>query len=169
MRTYENGAFLMKKALKIIVPLLLAIAVICSMLWYFLVYDRAFTKDMLLWSARTLEQDGKHELAAWLYNITYQQASYEDDIAIELANQYKTIGNYTKAEYTIAEAIATKPTAELYIALCNLYVQQDKLLDAVALLDTIANPQIKAELDAIRPSAPILTPEPGFYSQYITV
>lgn len=159
----------MKKALKVIIPLLLAAAVICSMTWYLLVYDRAFTKDMLLWSARTLEQDGKHELAAWLYNITYQQASYEDDIAIELANQYKTIGNYTKAEYTISEAIASKPTTDLYIALCNLYVQQDKLLDAVALLSAVSNPEIKAELEAMRPQAPVLTPEPGFYSQYITV
>lgn len=159
----------MKKALKVIIPLLLAAAVICSMAWYLLVYDRAFTKDVLLWSARTLDQDGKHELAAWLYNVTYQQASFEDDIAIELANQYKTIGNYTKAEYTISEAIASKPTTDLYIALCNLYVQQDKLLDAVALLSSVTNPEIKAELEAMRPQAPVLTPEPGFYSQYITV
>lgn len=159
----------MKKALKVIIPLLLTVVVICSMAWYFLVYDRDFTKDMLLWSARTLEQEGKHELAAWLYNITYEQASFEDDIAIELANQYKTIGNYTKAEYTISEAIASNPTTDLYVALCNLYVQQDKLLDAIALLDTVSNSQIKAELDAMRPAAPILSPEPGFYSQYITV
>ena len=159
----------MKKALKVIIPLLLVIVVICSMAWYFLVYDRDFTKDLLLWSARTLEQEGNHELAAWVYNITYEQASFEDDIAIELANQYKSIGNYTKAEYTIAEAIASKPTTDLYIALCNLYVQQDKLLDAVALLDNLSNPEIKAELDAMRPSTPILTPESGFYSQYITV
>ena len=159
----------MKKALKVIIPLLLTVAVICSMAWYFLVYDRDFTKDMLLWSARTLEQEGKHELAAWLYNVTYEQASFEDDIAIELANQYKTIGNYTKAEYTISEAIASNPTTDLYVALCNLYVQQDKLLDAIALLDTVSNPTIKAELEVMRPNAPILTPEPGFYSQYITV
>lgn len=159
----------MKKALKILIPLLLSAAVICSMAWYFLVYDRAFTKDLLLWSARTLEQEGKHDLAAWLYNVTYEQASFEDDIAIELSNQYKTIGNYTKAEYTIAEAIAAKPTTDLYIALCNLYVQQDKLLDAVALLDTVSNPQIKAELDGMRPKAPVLTPEPNFYTQYVTV
>ena len=159
----------MKKALKVIIPLLLTVAVLCSMAWYFLVYDRDFTKDMLLWSARTLEQEGKHELAAWLYNITYEQASYEDDIAIELANQYKSIGNYTKAEFTIAEAIASKPTTDLYIALSNLYVQQDKLLDAVALLDNITHPQIKKELDALRPQAPNLTPEPSFYTQYVTV
>ena len=159
----------MKKALKVIIPLLLIIAVICSLVWYFLVYDRDFTKDLLLWSARTLEQDGKHELAAWVYNITYEQASYEDDIAIELANQYKAIGNYTKAEYTISEAIASNPTTDLYIALSNLYVQQDKLLDAVALLDNLTNEKIKAELEAMRPAAPILTPEPAFYSQYVTV
>ena len=159
----------MNKALKVIIPLLLIIAVICSLAWYFLVYDRDFTKDLLLWSARTLEQEGKHELAAWVYNITYEQASYEDDIAIELANQYKTIGNYTKAEYTISEAIASKPTTDLYMALSNLYVQQDKLLDAVALLDNLTNAEIKAELELMRPSAPVLTPEPGFYSQYVTV
>ena len=159
----------MKKALKVIIPLLLSVAVICSMAWYFLVYDRDFTKDLLLWSARTLEQEGKHELAAWVYNITYEQASFEDDIAIELANQYKTIGNYTKAEYTISEAIASKPTTDLYIALCNLYVQQDKLLDAIKLLDTVSSPEIKAELEAMRPAAPVLSPEAGFYSQYITV
>lgn len=159
----------MKKALKVIIPLLLAIAVVCSMAWYFLVYDRDFTKDLLLWSARTLEQEGKHELAAWVYNITYEQASFEDDIAIELANQYKTIGNYTKAEYTISEAIASKPTTDLYVALCNLYVQQDKLLDAVRLLDAVTHPQIKKDLEAMRPAAPVLSPEPGFYSQYITV
>lgn len=159
----------MNKALKVIIPLLLVIAVICSLAWYFLVYDRDFTKDLLLWSARTLEQEGKHELAAWVYNITYEQASYEDDIAIELANQYKTIGNYTKAEYTISEAIASNPTTDLYVALSNLYVQQDKLLDAVALLDNLTNAEIKAELEAMRPSAPVLTPEPGFYSQYVTV
>ena len=159
----------MKKALKVIIPLLLSVAVICSMAWYFLVYDRDFTKDLLLWSARTLEQEGKHELAAWVYNITYEQASFEDDIAIELANQYKTIGNYTKAEYTISEAIASKPTTDLYIALCNLYVQQDKLLDALKLLDTVSSPEIKAELEAMRPTAPVLSPEAGFYSQYITV
>ena len=159
----------MKKALKVIIPLLLSVAVICSMAWYFLVYDRDFTKDLLLWSARTLEQEGKHELAAWVYNITYEQASFEDDIAIELANQYKTIGNYTKAEYTISEAIASKPTTDLYIALCNLYVQQDKLLDAIKLLDTVSSPEIKAELEAMRPTAPVLSPEAGFYSQYITV
>ena len=159
----------MKKALKVIIPLLLSVAVICSMAWYFLVYDRDFTKDLLLWSARTLEQEGKHELAAWVYNITYEQASFEDDIAIELANQYKTIGNYTKAEYTISEAIASKPTTDLYIALCNLYVQQDKLLDAIKLLDTVSSPEIKTELEAMRPTAPVLSPEAGFYSQYITV
>ena len=159
----------MKKALKVIIPLLLTVAVLCSMAWYFLVYDRDFTKDMLLWSARTLEQEGKHELAAWVYNITYEQASYDDDIAIELANQYKTIGNYTKAEYTISEAIASKPTTDLYMALSNLYVQQDKLLDAVALLDNLTSLEIKTELDAMRPAAPVLTPEPGFYTQYVTV
>ena len=57
MLFYVNGAILMKKALKIIIPLLLSIAVVCSMAVYFLIYDRDLTKDLLLWGARTLEQD----------------------------------------------------------------------------------------------------------------
>ena len=159
----------MKKALRIFIPLVLAAVVILFSAWYLLEYDRAFTKDMLLWSARALEEDGNHKLAAWIYNLTYEHSSHEDAIAIELSQQYKDIGNYTKAEFTLSEAIAANCTTELYIALCNLYVEQDKLLDAVALLDSINNPEIKAELDAMRPNSPKLTPNDGFFSKYITV
>ena len=90
-------------------------------------------------------------------------------MAIELANQFKAEGNYTKAEYTLSNAIADGGTAELYIALCKTYVEKDKLLDAVTMLDNIADSAIKAEIDALRPDAPTSDPVPGFYSQYIPV
>ena len=159
----------MKKAFRIIVPIILAIAVVGCMIWYLFVYDREFTRDILLQQARNFESKGSHEVAEWFYNAAYSHANNDENVAIELANQYKASGNYTKAEYTLSNAIADGGTAELYIALCKTYVEQDKLLDAVRMLDNIADPAIKAELDAQRPGAPTASPEPGFYSQYISV
>lgn len=159
----------MKKALRVIVPLVLVLAVLACCAWYLLVYDRDFTKEMLLNHARSLEEAGKYEAAAWVYDLAYFQSSHEDSIALELAEQYRSMGNYTKAERTIYDAISQKPTAQLYAFLCKLYVEQDKLLDAVNMLDSITDPQIKAQLNSQRPAAPVPSAEPGFYSQYISV
>lgn len=159
----------MKRVLRIIVPMLLILAVLASTAWYFLIYDRQLTKELILWGARSLEEDGKHDAAAWMYDLAYSHSSQEDAVAIELSEQYREYGNYTKAEYTLTEAISENPTTALYIALSKLYVEQDKLLDAMNMLDTISNPEIKAELAAQRPLAPTVNYEPGFYSQYISV
>lgn len=159
----------MKKAMKIILPILLSLAVIGCMIWYLFVYDRDFTRDLLLSQARRFERNGNHAMAEWLYDKAYSQANQDEDVAIELAQQYKSSGNYTKAEYTLSNAIADGGTAKLYIALCQTYVEQDKLLDAVDMLNNIADPAIKAELDALRPAAPSADPDPGFYSEYICV
>ncbi len=70
---------------------------------------------------------------------------------------------------TLSNAINAGGTVELYTALCKTYVEQDKLLDAVNMLANISNPAIKAQLDEMRPSAPVGDYEPGFYSQYISV
>lgn len=159
----------MKKALKIIIPILLALLVIGSVVWYLLVYDPGFTRDVLLHEARRQESKGNHSAAAWFYNQAYAQSDGNEDVAIELAEQFKSIGNYTKAEYTLSNAIANGGSTKLYTALCKTYVEQDKLLDAVTMLENVADPAIKAELDALRPASPAFTPEPGFYTQYIQV
>lgn len=159
----------MKKAMKIILPILLAIAVIGCMIWYLFVYDRTFTRDVLLYEARYFESNGKHNLAAWFYDLAYSQANQDEDVAIELAQQYKNSGNYTKAEYTLSNAIADGGSAKLYIALCKTYVEQDKLMDAVDMLNNIADPAIKSELESLRPAAPTLDPAPGFYTDYISI
>ena len=41
----------MNRALRIIVPWVLAICLIACTAWYFLVYDQAFTKELLLTQA----------------------------------------------------------------------------------------------------------------------
>lgn len=159
----------MKKSIRIIVPIILIVAIIACTAWYLLVYDRGFTRDVLLSAARLSESRGKHNIAEWFYNRAYAQAGDSDAVAIELAQQYKSTGNYTKAEYALYNAIADGAGVDVYIALCKTYVEQDKLLDAVTMLDSITNEDIKAQLHAMRPLSPSASPEPGFYSQYISV
>lgn len=159
----------MKKALKVIVPLLLFALIVASIGWYLFVYDRDFTRDMLLGQARYQSDLGNTKLSSWFYNLAYTQSGQDKNVAIELASQYKAVGNYTKAEYTLSNAIADGPTVELYTALCQTFVEQDKLLDAVNMLDMISDTALRAQLDELRPAAPLPDPVPGFYSEYISV
>lgn len=159
----------MKRILNKMLPILLIILVVISIVWYLFVYDRDFTRDMLIDHARYHEEQGNHSIAAWLYNQAYIHSGADGAVAIELAEQFKSIGNYTKAEHTLSGAIADNPSLELYIALCKTYVEQDKLLDAVTMLENIADPQIKEELSDMRPAAPTVNYDPGLYNQYITV
>lgn len=159
----------MRKVLKIVLPILLVLAILGSVAWYLLEYDPGFTLDVLLNQARYWEARGQHSTAVWFYDLAYRQSDNDEAVAMELAQRFKKIGNYTKAEYTLSNAIRDGGSAELYIALCRTFVEQDKLLDAVMMLENVANPQIKAQLDEMRPAAPTSDVEPGFYSQYLDV
>lgn len=159
----------MKKAAKFLMPLILGALIIASIFWYLFIYDRDFTRDTLLNQARYQNVHGNSRLSSWFYDAAYNFSGHDKNVAIELANQYKRDGNYTKAEYTLTEAIKNAPTPELYTALSRTYVEQDKLLDAVNLLDKLGNPEIKAVLDAQRPVAPVPDAPGGYYSQYIQV
>jgi len=163
----------MKKAIRIIIPAMLALAIILCTAWYLFIYDLTFTRDVLLHAARYFENNGNHAASAWFYNCAYRQADDNEAVAIELAEQYKESGNYTKAEYTLSKAISDGGGVELYIALCKTYVEQDKLLDAVNMLNNVTNKDVKAQLDLLRPAVPISSPDPistgAYYSQYITV
>ena len=159
----------MNKIVKVIVPLLLAALIIASIGWYLFIYDRSFTLDMLLQQARYTDSKGNTKLSSFFYDLAYDFSGQNENVAIELANQYKADGNYTKAEYTLVNAIADSATVELYAALCNTYVEQNKILDAVNMLESISNPALKAQLDALRPAAPTADYEDGFYNEYISV
>ena len=150
----------MKKAIRIILPLILILAILICTGWYLLIYDRSFTQEMLLYGARHFDSVGKHGISGWFYDIAYRQAGDHASVAIELAEQHKEDGNYTKAEYTLTKAIADGGSIELYIALSKTFVEQDKLLDAVNMLNNVTNPEIKAQLDTLRPQAPICSPDP---------
>ena len=159
----------MKKVFKVILPILLAIAIVLCLLWYLFVYDRAFTRDMLLYGARYFDRNNKPAAAAWFYDLAYNQSVDSDEVAIELAHQHKLDGNYTQAEVILSQAIEDGGSTALYTALCRTYVEQDKILDAVKLLNSIPDPKIREEIDALRPASPSVSHEPGLYNQYISV
>lgn len=159
----------MKKAAKLLVPILLGLLILSSIVWYLFIYDRDFTRDTLLNQARYQDLNGNSRLSSWFYDAAYNFSGHDENVAIELANQYKHDGNYTKAELTLTEAIHNAPTPELYTALSRAYVEQDKLLDAVQLLNNIPHAQIKAQLEVQRPVAPIPDLSAGYYSEYIHV
>ncbi len=159
----------MKKAIRIIVPIILVIAILAGIYWYLFIYDRAFTREMLLSTARYFERQGEQSIAAWFYDRAYEQGDGSDAVAIELARQYVKSGNYTKAEQTLYRAIRDGGGAEVYVALSEVFVKQDKLIDALDLLDNIPDEEIAAQLDAMRPAAPVAQQEPGFYNQHISV
>lgn len=159
----------MKKLLRILVPLLLVALILTSVWWYLFVYDRAFTRDVLLEQARLQDLHGNARLSAWFYDMAYEFSGRDENVAIELSNQYIDAGNFTKAEVTLSNAIHSGATVELYTALSKVYVQQDKLMDAAALIEGVADPELRAQLEALRPAPPEADYEPGFYSQYISV
>ena len=71
----------MKKALKIILPILLTLAILLGIGWYLFIYDTEFTRDMLLSGARYFESKGDHSVAAWFYDLAYDQAGDNDAVA----------------------------------------------------------------------------------------
>ncbi|MGM9603641.1 MAG: leucine-rich repeat domain-containing protein [Faecousia sp.] len=159
----------MRKILRFVVPALLALLVVASIFWYLFDYDRAFTRDILLSQARINDARGNSSISAWFYRMAYAHSGNDEDVALELANQYKSDGNYTKAEVSLSQAISAAPSTALYTALCRTYVEQDKLMDAVALLANVPDSTIHAQLDSLRPTAPTAAQDPGFYNTYISV
>lgn len=159
----------MKKFFRIAIPIIMVIAILVCAGWYLFRYDREFTRDMLLYGARYFDERGNLAVSSWFYDRAYDQVGNNDDIAIELANQHIADGNYTQAEATLSKAIEDGGGIKLYIALSKTYADQDKLIDCVALLNSVTNPEIKTQLDQMRPAAPVATPDPGFYNQYISV
>lgn len=159
----------MRKFTRLLVPILLGLLVIASVFWYLFVYDRAFTRDFLLKEARINDARNHTALSSWFYKLAYAHSGNDEDVALELAQQYQADGNFTKAEVYLSKAISSAPSAELYTALSETYVVQDKLKDAVTLLAGIPDEKIHAELEAARPTAPVPSEAPGFYNTYANI
>lgn len=159
----------MKRLLVFFLTILLLAALVAGAAWYFLEYNAAWTSQFLGGRGDAAVSAQHYDSAIRFYTWAEKVDPEDQTLDIRLADAYKAKGNYTKAEFTLTKAIAQGATAEVYEALCSVYVEQDKLLDAVTMLDQIADASVKAELDAKRPAAPTAVLEPGFYNQYMEV
>lgn len=160
----------MKKVLKVLIPVVLVLAVLAAACWFFFFQRPDLTSGFLQNQASKMAAKGRYERAIRCYSWAWKLEPADSEIPLALADTYIRADNYTKAEYTLVKAISAAPgNVELYISLCSTYVAQDKLLDAVEMLDRAADQNVKAQLDALRPQTPVVSPESGFYNEYIEI
>ena len=160
----------MKKTLKIVLPILLVFALLVAGYWFFFQYRVDLTTGLLRSFADARLESGHYSMAIRCYRWANSLDPQDAELAMKLAEAYRKNGNYTKTESTLVHAIYDTPEdSRLYLALSQVYVEQDKLLDAQQMLDGISNPEVLAEINAQRPAAPVISPEGAFYHEYITV
>ena len=160
----------MKYILKIFLIVLLVVAIIGGACWFFLVQRPDLTMSVFAHWGDYFYDAGRYNRAVSLYETACKLSPNNANLPVRLAQAYINSGNYTKAEYTLVSAITNNPeSVQLYVALSKTYIEQDKILDAEQMLDRITSADVKAQIDALRPNAPVLSPESGYYSEYIDV
>ena len=160
----------MKYILKIFLIVLLVVAIIGGACWFFLVQRPDLTMSVFAHWGDYFYDAGRYNRAVALYETACKLAPENANLPVRLAQAYINSGNYTKAEYTLVSAITNNPeSVQLYVALSKTYIEQDKILDAEQMLDRITSSDVKAQIDALRPRPPVLSPESGYYSEYIDV
>ncbi len=160
----------MKRKLKIILPLVLIVALLAAACWFFLAVRPDWTSSVFAYWADRFVISERYNRAIPLYKLAGKLTPDNARVPVVLAQTYVKAGNYTKAEYTLVSAITEDPDAvELYTALSRIYVEQDKLLDAEQMLSRITHDEVKEKIKPLRPEAPVITPESGYYSEYIDV
>lgn len=153
----------MKKALIIILVLLALIGLIAGLLYFFWTPE-----NFAALGDRFMEQN-RFGYAEKCYTVAVGLDSSNEEYALLLVDANLATGNYTHAERSLVNAIRKEPDAALYRKLSEIYVAQDKLLDAQQLLDGITDDTIRAELDAQRPATPVFSDESGEYEDYLAV
>lgn len=157
----------MKRALKTGIILLALILLFGGAYLYFFVISPKTTASVLIYWGNHATEKGKNERASKLYGWAYDLDSTNSNVALSLAQSYAKSGNYTKAEYVLLTTKKANPdNIDLYLELSRVFIAQDKLLDAQMLLDG-ADPSVFDRLEAMRPAAPVFTPEGGYYTEYI--
>jgi len=153
----------------IAILLILALLVLCVGAYIILFRSEVSVERYLAQGDKAMDR-GNYSRAVRSYESALKLAGSDGQISISLSNAYKADGNYTKAEYVLVQAITQDPEwPELYVALSRVYVEQEKFLDADELLSRAASETVREKLAAMRPAPPSLTPEAGYYSNYLSV
>ena len=153
----------MKKAL-----IILSVLAVLIVVGFCLVYFIWTPQNMNAWGDDALA-DGRLAKAVSWYERAVEADPRNEAYILDLVNANIADMNYTQAERNLVSGINTAPTAALYAKLSSVYVLQDKLVDAQRLLDTVPDAAIRAQLDAMRPAMPAVSPEGGEYNELVSV
>ena len=160
----------MKRTLKIVIPIVLILAILIGAYWYFIRTNPKLTAGFCTNVADWMMSKDHPSVAVWFYGRARVLDPLNGDLSLKLSNAYRRNGNFTMTERTLVKAIQDAPdNTELYLTLSSVFVQQDKLLDAQKMLDNLVNDSVIADIAAIRPAAPTVSPEGNRYNDYITV
>lgn len=156
--------------MKRIRPLLIAAGVVVLLFagwWMFGVRAQS------LYYSRTLEraqEEGRFEAASDAMETLVRLEPDNRSLRIRASVVLAEGGRFARAEYHLREALALggPQQAELFGALSALYVRQDKLLDAVTLLDD-ARGLSAGDAAAMRPAPPEPGTEPGVHERPVSL
>ncbi len=125
-------------------------------------------ENMAMWGKAKLD-GGYYDAAAQRYEEAVKLDPTNHDYVMSLLDVYMKLGNYTKAERCLIQAIREKPDTKLYCKLSELYVAQNKILDSQLMLDTITDESVRREVEALRPALPLFSHAGGSYDSYIEI
>ena len=160
----------MKKALKIILPIVIVLAILGGAYWYFIQYNPLLTARILTNFGSSMENADHPNVAIRLYEWANRLDPRNGELTLKLAEAYRKSGSYTKTERCLVRAIqATPDNEQLYVRLSKVFLEQDKLLDAQTMLDSITSTAAADAIARLRPAPPVISPEGNYYNDYISV
>ena len=84
----------MKHALKIILPIILILAIVIGACWFFLIARRDVTESIFVYWGEHFYEAGRYSRAVAFYKAAMRFAPKDAELAIRLADAYKTV-SYT--------------------------------------------------------------------------
>ncbi|MCL2004366.1 MAG: tetratricopeptide repeat protein [Oscillospiraceae bacterium] len=156
--------------MKKIVRFLIMVGVVALFWGAYALFGVRVTDAFNLRAAEQALEAGDLERAAGLFTRALENSPRDEALRIRICGLYRDAGNLTRAEHILFAGLRdVGPSAALYMELCALYVAQDKLYDAVRLLDEIGSPGVSAEINALRPPPPEFSASGGRYEERIGV
>ncbi|MDR0293551.1 MAG: tetratricopeptide repeat protein [Oscillospiraceae bacterium] len=145
--------------------ILIAVAVLYGV---YAVFGTRIGNAVSLRAAEQARAAGDAGRAADLYARVLGGTPRDEELRLLVCDLYREAGSFTRAEHTLITGLnSVGPSVTLYKKLCAVYVEQDKLLDAVELLDGVRSPDARDKLDAARPAPPSFTIPAGTYEERI--
>jgi Leucine-rich repeat (LRR) protein len=119
-------------------------------------------------AAEQAHETGDFARAAALYARVLDNSPRDEALRLLTSELYRKAGNLSRAEYILFIGLRdVGPSAALYEKLCAIYVEQDKLFDAVELLDNILSFDAQSRIMAVRPSPPVFLLPGGVYEEHV--